>query len=108
MAARARCGDRLMKHRRGGKIPHCSSPRRQRGFNPTRPADLAAKWMSVRCPRQRVRTKSGNNGSAAAFDLKFRSEFAATDTGISDRRHQSLGSDSTGNERVVVSRFSQA
>jgi hypothetical protein len=33
--ARARCGDRLMKHRRDGKIPSCSSSRRQRGFNPT-------------------------------------------------------------------------
>jgi len=64
--------------------------------------------MPVRCLRQRVKTKSRNHGSAAAFDLKFRSEFAATDTGISDRRHQSLGSDSIGNERVVASRFSQA
>jgi hypothetical protein len=97
MAARARCGDRLMKHRRDGKIPYCSSSRRHRGFNPTPTLALQRSECRFAVPRECVRTKSHVHGSDVAFDLRFRSEFAATDAEFSARRHQSLCSDSIGN-----------
>ena len=96
MAARARGGDRLVQHRPDGKIPHSSSSRRQRGFKAMPTLVLQRSGCRFAVKRQRVRTKNHIHGSAAVFNLKVRSEFPATDTGISDRQHQSLGSDSMG------------
>jgi hypothetical protein len=91
MAARARCGDRLIQHRRGGKKFLILRHRVViEGSTRHTPEGFAVKGMLVRRPGKCVRTKSDSHGSGAAFDLKFPSEFAATDRGIADRRHQSL------------------
>jgi len=83
MAARARCGNRLVQHRRDGKIPHCSSSRRRRGFNPT--------WDLQRSGCRPSKKTRRDQKPYPWFWCCFRSEvpranFAATDTAMSDRR----------------------